>query len=106
VTVSSVGASTWYARALDALTTREAKPEPQPEERRDVGVSVEEVTSPRAQRNLERVAGSLGMEPDALLAQLASGGSARALLSRVGDAGYGSSLAKSTTGGLTIDQYA
>jgi hypothetical protein len=102
VTVSSVGGGTWYGRALGALTGRDA----QPEERPEAGVSLDDVTSPRAQRNLERVAGSLGMEPEHLLARLVAGHDARLLLSRSGDAGYGTSIAKSTTGGLAIDQYA
>jgi hypothetical protein len=81
-----------------APAAEEGRPEP--------GVSLDDVTSPRAQRNLERVAGSLGMDPEHLLARLVAGQDARSLLSGSGDAGYGTSIAKSTTGGLAIDQYA
>jgi hypothetical protein len=110
VTVNALGASTWYARALDALSGRDAhverRQEAAAEKARESGVSLDEVASPRAQRNLERVATSLGMDPATLLAQLASGQDPRALLSRAGDGGYGTSIAKSTTGGIAIDQYA
>jgi hypothetical protein len=111
VTVSALGASTWYGRALDALTGRDVAVERQQaqggeEERHQSGVSLDDVTSPRAQRNLERVAGTLEMEPEHLLARLVAGQDTRSLLSRSGDAGYGTSIAKSTAGGLAIDQYA
>jgi hypothetical protein len=108
--VVTVNGITWYARALDSLSGRDANPEPQEEapgeKRPDTGVSLDDVSSPRAQRNLEQVATSLGMEPGALLAQLTSGQDVRGLLSRTGDAGYGTPIAKSAIGGIAIDQYA
>jgi hypothetical protein len=120
VTVNAVGGSPWYARALDALSGRPAnvdalsgrpanldpQSEAAGEQRPQASVSLDDVSSPRAQRNLERVASGLGMDPAALLAQLTSGQDARSLLSRAGDGGYGTSVAQSTTGGLAIDQYA
>jgi hypothetical protein len=109
VTVNAVGGSTWYGRALDALSGRGADLERQQEAAGETGhqpgVALDEAASPRAQRNLERVARSLGMDPATLLAQLTSGQDA-SLLSREGDAGYGTSIARSTTGGIAIDQYA
>jgi hypothetical protein len=110
VTVNPAGGSTWYARALDALSGRDATLERQRETAGDKqgepAVSLDDVASPRAQRNLERAATSLGMDPATLLAHVTSGQDVRALLSRTSDAGYGTPIAKSTIGGIAIDQYA
>jgi hypothetical protein len=116
---TSVDTSTasWYARGLDAErqsdssrrettgtesagtegASTEAAPAP--------GISLEDVTSPRAQANLARLAERLGIDPAALLAKVASGEDVRSLLSGPRDAGYGAPLAPPATGGIAIDQY-
>lgn len=111
---TSVDTSTasWYARGLEAErqpdssrresagpedTSTEAAPAP--------GISLEDVTSPRAQTNLARLAERLGIDPAALLAKVASGEDVRSLLSGPREAGYGAPLAPPATGGIAIDQY-
>ncbi len=117
MTISGVGGSAWYARALDALSARDENVAREPgstggpghlEATRgdQAGASLDEVTSSRAQSNLAVLATSLGTDPATLLAQITSGQDVRSLLSRTSDAGYGTSIAKSTTGGIAIDQYA
>jgi hypothetical protein len=109
-------ASAWYARVLASLS--EPRPAPKPEssggdQRLDPAsvsgeapLSLETVRSHRAQSNLAQLAASLGTDPSTLLAKLTSGEDVRPLLSGTADAGYGTSIAKSTTGGVAIDEYA
>jgi hypothetical protein len=64
---------------------------------------VDDVTSQRAKTNLIALAGSLGVEPDALLAHVSSGRDIRSLLSGTAEAHYGASITPG--GGIAIDQY-
>jgi hypothetical protein len=66
-------------------------------------ISVEGVTSARARTNLIALAGSLGVDPDTLLAHVSSGQSIRSLLSGTAEASYGTSITPG--GGIAIDQY-
>jgi hypothetical protein len=99
--VNRVDGSARYAHALPAGTSPAAE-----NAGNQAGVSREDVTSPRAQSNLAMLADRLGMEPAALLAQITSGQDIRRLLSASAETGYGTSVAKSITGGIAIDQYA
>jgi hypothetical protein len=120
MTVSAVSGSAspaWNPRTLDDSAGGEDNVERQPPslggERRAAvsaryqnAMSLEDVTSPRAQSNLALLASSLGTDPATLLAHVTSGQDVRSLLSRSGDAGYGTSIADSGIGGIAIDQYA
>lgn len=70
------------------------------------GMSLDDVLSPRAQNNLATLAASLGIDPAKLLAHVTSGQSLTSLVSGDADSGYGTTIAKSTGGGIAIDQYA
>ncbi len=63
-------------------------------------------TSVRAQSNLSSLANTLGTDPTTLLAQLSSGQDLSSLLSASSDAGYGTPILNSNTGGIVVDQYA
>jgi cell division septation protein DedD len=111
---TSVDTSTarWYARALDGVLS----PDPSATERLQTAedaatetgnpIPLEDVTSPRAQSNLARLADHLGIEPATLLAKVAAGEDVRSLLSGARDAGYGALIVQPGTGGIAIDQYA
>jgi hypothetical protein len=123
MTVSSVGAAQSYARALGTS----AEPRESEAERRTHsgaaeqdpavatpsrggeqtaapgGISADDVTSPRAKSNLIALAGSLGVDPDALLAHVSSGQNIRSLVSATAEARYGTSITPG--GGIAIDQY-
>lgn len=110
---TSIDTSTasWYGRALDAEREPGSRRETAgaeaaiPEATPTTGISLEDVTSPRAQANLARLADRLGIDPDTLLGKIASGEDVRSLLSGTREGGYGASLAPPATGGITIDQY-
>lgn len=70
------------------------------------GMSMDDVLSPRAKTNLNNLAATLGADPATLLAHVTSGQSLSSLLANGADAGYGTALARSTGGGIAIDQYA
>jgi hypothetical protein len=123
MTLTAVGAAQSYARAIGvSAEPRENEVErrrtsPGPEQ--DAGIadaarggeqtapsgaiSVEDVTSPRARTNLIALAGSLGVDPDTLLAHVSSGQSIRSLLPGTAEASYAPSIAPG--GGIAIDQY-
>jgi hypothetical protein len=107
---TSVDMSTarWYARALDGvLAPDQTSPERREESATEAPpISLEDVTSPRAQDNLARLADRLGTEPATLLAKIASGEDVRALLAGTSDSGYGVSTAPPSIGGIAFDQYA
>jgi hypothetical protein len=106
MSVDAVGGGPWYARALGALTdTRTESAEQPAPEAPQAALSLDDV-SPRAKSNLLALAGSLGTEPETLLAHLSSGQSIRSLLAGAADPGYGTSLAPAPAGGLAIDEYA
>ena len=120
MTLNAVGAAQSYARSLGiSAEPRETEVERRRTSERDPDVaeaprgrdeapgagaiSVDDVTSPRAKTNLMALAGSLGVDPDALLAHVSSGQSIRSLLSGGAEAEYGTSITPG--GGIAIDQY-
>jgi len=59
-----------------------------------------------ATTNLTSLAGTLGMTPSDLLAQINSGNDLSQLLGSTSQTGYGSTTANSVNGGVIFDQYA
>jgi hypothetical protein len=123
MTLNAVGAAQSYARSIgvsaeprdNEVERRRASAGPEqdagvdgaPRDRAEAAasgaISADDVTSPRAKTNLIALAGSLGVEPDALLAHVSSGQNIRSLLSGTAEARYGTSITPG--GGIAIDQY-